>query len=162
MTKLCFLTLALFLLLELSFAADSPAPAPPPSLGGDLPPHLAPTPVTEYPDSPPAISPSSDASPPAPLAPSPSDLGEGSSLPPTSPSPSPDEVSDINHSNINADVGKENTGGGEGMSGRKKAGIVVAVVIAACLVGVGGLIYKKRQDNIRRSKYGYAARAELL
>ncbi|KAL4302678.1 hypothetical protein GQ457_10G010900 [Hibiscus cannabinus] len=160
MTKLCSLTLSLFLLLQLSFAADSPAP--PPSLGGDLPPHLAPTPVMEYPDSPPAISPSSDASPPAPLAPSPSDLGEGSPLPPTSPSPSPDEASDINHSNIDADVGKENTGGGEGMSGGKKAGIVVAVVVAACLVGVGGLVYKKRQDNIRRSQYGNAARAELL
>ncbi|GMI88978.1 hypothetical protein HRI_002567100 [Hibiscus trionum] len=100
MTKLCFLTIALFVLLELSFAADSPAPAP--SLGVDLPPHLAPTPVTEYPDSPPAISPALDASPPAPLAPSPSDLGHGSSLPPaSSPAPSPDEASDINHSNIN-------------------------------------------------------------
>jgi hypothetical protein len=50
----------------------------------------------------------------------------------------------------------------EGMSGGKKAGIAAAVIGAACLVGFGGLVYKKRQDNIRRSAYGYAARRELL
>ncbi|KAE8711495.1 Disulfide isomerase L-2 isoform 1 [Hibiscus syriacus] len=158
MGKLCVLTIASLLLLQLAFAADSPSPSPSPLLGSDLSPHLAPTP-----DSPPAISPAFDSSPPAP---SPSDLEQGvSALPPRSPAPSPDEASDINHSNINADVGEENTGGGGGgggMSGGKKAGIVVAVVVAACLVGVGGLVYKKRQDNIRRSQYGYAARAELL
>ncbi|KAE8732987.1 Disulfide isomerase L-2 isoform 1 [Hibiscus syriacus] len=155
MAKLCSLNIAFFLLLQLAFADYSPSL--PPSLGANLPPHLAPTP-----DSPPAISPALGSSPPAP---SPSDLEQGGSPPsPSSPAPSPEEASDINHSNVNADVGEENTGGGGGggMSGGKKAGIVVAVVVAACLVVVGGLVYKKRQDNIRRSQYGYAARAELL
>ncbi|KAE8692145.1 hypothetical protein F3Y22_tig00110858pilonHSYRG00096 [Hibiscus syriacus] len=46
MTKLCVLTIALLLLLQLAFATDSPSP----SLGPDLSPHLAPSP-----DSPPAM-----------------------------------------------------------------------------------------------------------
>ncbi|KAE8691105.1 Disulfide isomerase L-2 isoform 1 [Hibiscus syriacus] len=113
MAKLCPVTIAFFQLLQLAFAADSPSP--PPSLGADLSPHLAPDL-----DSPPAISPALDSSPPAP---SPSDLEQGGSpLPPISPAPSPEEASDINHNNVNADVGEENTGrsGGGGMSGGKK------------------------------------------
>ncbi|GLU11790.1 hypothetical protein SLE2022_285120 [Rubroshorea leprosula] len=54
---------------------------------------------------------------------------------------------------------KESDGG---MSGGKKAGIVVGVVAAACLVGMAGMVYKKRQENIRRSQYGYSARREIL
>ncbi|PPD69396.1 hypothetical protein GOBAR_DD33723 [Gossypium barbadense] len=73
---------------------------------------------------------------------------------------SPSPYSNIGHNNVNPDV--KNASGGGGMSAGKKAGIVVGVLIAACLVVVGGLVYKKRRDNIRRSQYGYAARAELL
>lgn len=58
--------------------------------------------------------------------------------------------------------GTEEASAGGGMNGGKKAGIAVGVIAAACLVGLGGLVYKKRQDNIRRSQYGYAARRELL
>ncbi|XVF20227.1 hypothetical protein REPUB_Repub11eG0179600 [Reevesia pubescens] len=163
MEKLGFLSIALlFLVLELTFAADSPAPAP--SLGADSTPQLAPSSVTGSPDSSPTISPVTAASPPEPIAPFPSDLEQGkSSSPASSPAPSPDDSSDINRSNINAEGNEENTGsGGGGMIGRKKAGIVVAVVVAACLVGFGVLVYKKRKDNIRRSQYGYAARREIL
>ncbi|XWS53265.1 hypothetical protein CRYUN_Cryun11dG0142600 [Craigia yunnanensis] len=156
MAKLGFLAIALFLVLELAFAVDSPAPAP--SLGADSPPQLAPTPYTGSPDSAPSISPVTSVSPPAP---SPSDLEHGKS-PASSPAPSPDDASDINHSNVNADGSEEMIGGEGGMNGGKKAGIVVGVVVAACLVGFGGLLYKKRQDNIRRSQYGYAARREIL
>ncbi|XP_022731212.1 classical arabinogalactan protein 11-like [Durio zibethinus] len=160
MEKLGFLTIVLFLVLELTFAADSPAPAP--SFGADSSPQLAPTPVSGSQDSAPAISPVTSASPPAPMAPSPSDLAQGKSSPASSPAPSPDDVSDINHSNINAEGNEEKSDGDGGMSGGKKAGIAVAVVAAACLVGFGGLVYKKRQDNIRRSQYGNAARREIL
>ena len=160
MAKLGFLTIVLCLVLELTFAADSPAPAP--SLGADSSPQLAPTPEIGSPDSAPTISPVTAASPPAPMAPSPSDLALGKSSPASSPAPSPDDASDINHSNINVDGSEEMTGGEGGMNGGKKAGIVVGVVVAACLVGVGGFVYKKRQDNIRRSQYGYAARREML
>ncbi|XVE79749.1 hypothetical protein DITRI_Ditri14bG0081600 [Diplodiscus trichospermus] len=167
MGKLGFLAIALFLVLELTFAAESPAPAPSlgadspppaPSLGVDSPPQLAPTPYAGSPDSSPSISPVAAASPPAPF---PSDLEQGKS-PSSSPAPSPTGESDVNHSNINADKSEEMTGNKGGMSGGRKAGIVVAVVVAACLVGFGGLVYKKRRDNIRRSQYGYDARRELL
>ncbi|XWS74273.1 hypothetical protein CRYUN_Cryun02cG0200800 [Craigia yunnanensis] len=158
MAKLGFLTIVLCLVLELTFAADSPAL----SLGADSSPQLAPTPETGSPDSAPTISQVTAASPPAPMAPSPSDLAHGKSSPASSPAPSPDDASDINHGNINAEGSEQNTGGNGGMSGGKKAVIVVAVVAAACLVGFGGLVYKKRQDNIRRSQYGYAARGEIL
>ncbi|XWS71810.1 hypothetical protein CRYUN_Cryun03dG0170100 [Craigia yunnanensis] len=158
MAKLGFLTIVLFLVLELTFAVDSPAP----SLGVDSSPQLAPTPETGSTGFAPAISPVIAASPPAPMAPSPSDLAQGKSSPASSPAPSPDDASDMNHSNINADESEEKTGGGGGISGGKKAGIAVAVVAAVCLVGFGGLVYKKRQDNIRRSQYGYAVRRELL
>lgn len=71
-------------------------------------------------------------------------------------------MSDLNHSNINAD-GVGSPGGDDGgMSGGKKAGIALGVILAAGVVVVGGLVYKKRQDNIRRAQYSYAARTELL
>ncbi|KAJ6403290.1 hypothetical protein OIU84_015240 [Salix udensis] len=78
------------------------------------------------------------------------------------PAPAPTEASDIN---VDGGSGGEEEEGGEeseGMSGGKKAGIAVGVIMAACLVGFGGLVYKKRQDNIRRTAYGHAARRELL
>ncbi|OMO67472.1 hypothetical protein CCACVL1_20499 [Corchorus capsularis] len=160
MDKLGFFTISLLVVFQLTSSADSPVPAPAPSLGADSSPQLAPPPETGSPHSAPTISPVTSASPPAPVAPSPSDL-EGGKSPASSPAPSPD-ASDINHSNINADGSEEYVGGGGGMSGGKKAGIVVAVLVAVCLVGLGGLVYKKRQDNIRRTQYGYAARREIL
>jgi anaerobic C4-dicarboxylate transporter len=48
------------------------------------------------------------------------------------------------------------------MNGAKKGGIAIGVILAAGLVVVGGFVYKKRRDNIRRSQYGYAARREIL
>ncbi|KAJ6937622.1 hypothetical protein NC652_012054 [Populus alba x Populus x berolinensis] len=77
------------------------------------------------------------------------------------PDPDPSVASDINvkAGSGNQDDEEEES---EGMSGGEKAGIAAAVIGAACLVGFGGLVYKKRQDNIRRSAYGYAARRELL
>lgn len=143
MAKLGFLAIALFLVLELTFvAADSLAPAP--LFGADSPSQLAPAPYAGSPSLAPSISPSPSY-----------EQDE-------SPAPSPDGASDINHSNINADISEDMTGGDGGMRGGKTAGIVVVVVIAACLVGFGGLVYKKRQDNIRRSQYEYAARREIL
>ncbi|KAL4283688.1 hypothetical protein GQ457_16G011350 [Hibiscus cannabinus] len=154
-----FRTVVLFFVVELTFAAYSPAPAP--SLGADASPSLAPTSVTGSPYSAPSISPVMAASPPAPMAPSPSDLALGNS-PASSPAPSPYDASDIAHGNINAEGSEEKGGDEGGMSGGKKAGVVISVVAAACLVGLGGLVYKKRQDNIRRAQYGYAARRDIL
>ena len=56
------------------------------------------------------------------------------------------------------DDGTDGTSGGSGMSGGKKAGIAFGVIAAVAVVGLGALVYKRRQENIRRSRYGYNAR----
>ncbi|CAN1194171.1 hypothetical protein LINPERPRIM_LOCUS21660 [Linum perenne] len=50
----------------------------------------------------------------------------------------------------------------EGMGRRKKVGIAFGLVAAACMVGFRGIIYRKRQENIRRAGYRYFAGTELL
>nr|XP_009797238.1 PREDICTED: proline-rich receptor-like protein kinase PERK1 [Nicotiana sylvestris] len=47
---------------------------------------------------------------------------------------------------------------GDGMNGGKKAGVAFGAIAAACVVGLGALVYKKRRQNIRRAQFGYAAR----
>ncbi|CAG7910623.1 unnamed protein product [Brassica rapa] len=67
-----------------------------------------------------------------------------------SPSPSP-EAGDVNHNNVSGMESEKSSGGG------KKAGIAFGVIAAASIVCVGGYMLKKRRDNIRRSRYEYAA-----
>ncbi|PON76814.1 hypothetical protein PanWU01x14_031340 [Parasponia andersonii] len=140
-------------------AADSPnvgAPASAPSIAlapvtnspTSSPP--APPPEIRAPASAPGSSPASSPSPPV-------DSDEESPVP----APSPSQISDISHKDTN-DRGEPEEEEESGMNGGKKAGIAVGVIAAASLVGLGGFIYKKRQDNIRRSQYGYAARREML
>ncbi|KAJ0476967.1 hypothetical protein HanHA300_Chr13g0483181 [Helianthus annuus] len=57
---------------------------------------------------------------------------------------------------------EENKSSSGGMSGGKKAGIAIGVIAAACVVGFGGVLYKKRQQNIRRAEFSSAARREFL
>ena len=53
---------------------------------------------------------------------------------------------------------------GEGeMNGGKKAGVVVGVFSAAAVLCLAAVVYRKRQANIRRSRYAdYSARLELV
>jgi hypothetical protein len=67
-------------------------------------------------------------------------------------------VNDVAHSDINAKDEGESKNESSGMSGGKKAGIVIGVLLAAGVVAVGAFVFKKRNDNIRRSQYGEAAR----
>uniref|UniRef100_A0A1J3GW23 Uncharacterized protein n=1 Tax=Noccaea caerulescens TaxID=107243 RepID=A0A1J3GW23_NOCCA len=141
-------------------AADSPPiPAPSPKAGSPSPSESPieysspPEPETKYSPSP-APSDSPSISPPLP-----SDDHPSLSSPP-SPSPSP-EASDVNHSSDITGVEEKKPSGGDGMSGGTKAGVAFGTIAAVCVVGVAGFVYKKRQDNIRRSRYGYAAR-EIL
>lgn len=71
-------------------------------------------------------------------------------------------AADVNHEDQTNASDLETKDDSGGMSGGKKAGIGIGVVAAACIVGVGALVYKKRQQNVRRSQYGYAARGEFL
>lgn len=137
------------------------SPSPSPESPENSPPLPSPTPFPHAPASSLVESPlhSPPAPPPSDLTPTPSPAPVPS-LPPT-PSPSPTADSDFSNST--------STGGGEdseaskgGMNGGKKAGIAVGVIAAVCFVGIGGFVYKKRQDNIRRSQYGSAARSSFL
>ncbi|RXI09128.1 hypothetical protein DVH24_023272 [Malus domestica] len=53
-------------------------------------------------------------------------------------------------------------GSSGGLSGGQKAGVVFGVLIGVGLIGFGGFVYKKRRANIRRSRYGAAARRSFL
>lgn len=166
--KLGIIIAALLMLLVLVSGEistkSSPAPAPDlPADAVDSPPIHAPTPELGSPPSvnspSPAESPINYSSPPEPEhspSASPPMPDDHSAPSPPSPSPSP-EASDVNHSDITGVEEKKSSGGG-GMSGGTKAGVAFGTIAAVCVVGLAGFVYKKRQDNIRRSRYGYAAR----
>lgn len=48
------------------------------------------------------------------------------------------------------------------MSGGKKAGIAAGIILGVAVLAVGAVLYKKRRDNIQRSRYSYATRREML
>lgn len=82
--------------------------------------------------------------------------------PSPSPAPAPDVAADVSHDDrTTASDLKPNDDSG-GMNGGKKAGITIGVISAACIVGVGAVVHKKRQRNIRRSQYSYVTRREIL
>ncbi|XP_024985749.1 proline-rich receptor-like protein kinase PERK8 [Cynara cardunculus var. scolymus] len=145
-------SLAFTLLFTLSVSSDPPqiSPSPAPQLGSvDLPPVPSPSPTT---GSPPAPPPSSD------LSPTPSfDTSSPPSLPPA---PELADASDVSSANVKTEETKEASSGG--MSSGKKAGIAIGVIGAVCVVGLGGMLYKKRQYNIRRAEFSSAARREFL
>lgn len=52
--------------------------------------------------------------------------------------------------------------GSGGLNGGQKAGIVIGVMLGTGLMVFGALVYKKRRSNIRRRRFGYAARDTFL
>ncbi|KAL7115764.1 hypothetical protein ACP275_04G201500 [Erythranthe tilingii] len=155
---------AFLLIANPTFAADSPSPSPssptqlPPDSNSPPPPPAIPSPSPALDNSPPAP-PMSDPDPDTP-SPSPSPSSE----PKKSPSPAPVVPGGVSRNDKpNAgDLDTKDDSSDGGMSGGKKAGIAFGVIGAACLAGLGVLVYKKRQLNIRRSQYGNAARREFL
>ncbi|TMW83512.1 hypothetical protein EJD97_001492 [Solanum chilense] len=153
-----FTILFAVLLVQRCICTDPPAssPSPAPESGADV----ASPPMS------PAPSPSPNLS--SPPAPPPSDLSRNSSPAPSpgdstsknSPSPAPNSKAASDISDESVDSSKESSGGG--MTSGKKAGIAVGVIAAVCFVGIGALVYKKRQQNIQRSQFGYDARREIL
>ncbi|PHT45248.1 hypothetical protein CQW23_14406 [Capsicum baccatum] len=146
------------LLVQQCICTDAPAssPTPAPESGADVPSQS----VT------PAPSPSSNlTSPPAPppsdFPPAPSSVNATSKESPSpapTPAPNSEVASDISHAST--EESKESSGGG--MTSGKKAGIAVGVIAAVCFVGLGALVYKKRQQNIQRSQFGTLKRSLVV
>ncbi|GFZ20462.1 hypothetical protein Acr_28g0011670 [Actinidia rufa] len=134
------------------------------------PPHSAPTPApdsgagfTPPPESPSPASPSPSPGLRSPPAPPPDNSAPGSSPANKSPSPAPSAPGDAGtvKSHVN-DGGEEQNESSGGLGGGQKAGIALGVVAGVCLVALGGILYRKRQQNIQRSQHGYAARRDIL
>lgn len=139
MMKVSFIIIAMLMVGtvsgKISTKKVSPAPAP----------ASAPSPVEHYSyprqsenGMPPSLSPSD----------SPTTMPPGYIHQPTSPSP---EESDLKYNEGSGTERESSSGGG------KKAGIAVGAIAAASMVGLGGYVLKKRRENIRRSRYEYAA-----
>ncbi|KAJ8751293.1 hypothetical protein K2173_016475 [Erythroxylum novogranatense] len=142
-------------------AANVSAPFPPPESGSpSLPPSQSPgapppsglTPIY----TPPAIAPASPEVPaPAPGSPEVPAPAPGSPEVP----PAPAEERDVNHI---GNAGSDEASKTKGMNGGKKVGIAIGLIMTAAVVGFGAVVYKRRQQNIRRSQYAYSARRDLL
>ncbi|CAL9044730.1 unnamed protein product [Musa banksii] len=146
--------------LAFSLIPPSSSPSPSPVPGGPLRSSPAPSP-----DSPPSPSPSPSPSPEnllSPLVPAlPPEVPSPAPTPSATPSPAPvPSHEEIQSGEVADQAGRDGEGGG--MSGEKKAGIAVGVVLGVAVLAGGSVLYKKRQDNIRRSRYGYATRMEML
>lgn len=100
----------------------------------------------------PAPSPN-DVRPPPPNAPTPNSPTPNNPVhtPPTPNNPVPNLPPPVNQ-----------VPGPSGLNGGQKAGVAIGVLAGSGLIVFGGLVYKKRRRNIRRSRYSYAARDTFL
>ncbi|CAN4120315.1 unnamed protein product [Withania somnifera] len=169
---LCYtLFFAILSIQKYGIRAYSPesSPSPSPESGGDLSslspietPSPSPSPLAPNMNSPPSP-PTADYSPSSDPAPSPVDGGNVTPAPAPASVPAPSEVvaSDVSHESTTSELNDESSSDG-GMSGGKKAGVAIGVITAACVVFLGGLVYKKRRQNIRRAQFGYVAKRDWL
>ncbi|KAL1544141.1 proline-rich receptor-like protein kinase PERK10 [Salvia divinorum] len=134
-------------------------------------PSQPPHPPADQISTPPSSAPSPDPSLSSPPAPPTSDLDSQSPSPapnadtkPPSPSLAPAaDTGDIKRETQPNAADLDNKGDSSGgISSGQKVGVAVGVIAGACIVGAGVVVYKKRQQNIQRSQYGYAARREIL
>ncbi|KAG5515481.1 hypothetical protein RHGRI_036509 [Rhododendron griersonianum] len=148
----------------LSVVVQPQAPSPGPVVAHVPPPPLSPTPtVSPSPLSAPTISPPAPPqSPPSPeSSPSPSPSPSADVSPPL-PSPSPPPPSTVGSKNSNASANDESKESQGGLTKGQKAGAALGTIAAVCIVALAAILYRKRQQNIQRSQYGYAARSEML
>ncbi|KAI3520508.1 hypothetical protein L1887_09957 [Cichorium endivia] len=137
----------LFSSTTLSLDAPEASPSPAPEIGADdLPPLPSPSPSIGSPY----------MSPPADLAPT---LASSPTLV-IPPAPEPVEATNTTTANEESDKPKESTS--RGMSSGKKAGIVIGVIAAVCVIGFGGMLYKKRKQNIQRAQLGRPVRGDIV
>ncbi|XP_026416192.1 pectinesterase inhibitor 10-like [Papaver somniferum] len=147
--SLFLVVLGILLVTDVSCVVDPPTIAP--VSGNDSPVSQPPIQNVEAPS--PAAAASILTSPPSP--PPSDDLSSkntsSSPSPLQSDSPSPSPESDVGNVTKKSSPPPPSS---SSISSGKKVGIVVGVLIGAVLVGLGGFVYKKRQDNIRRAQYG--------
>ncbi|KAG8061818.1 hypothetical protein GUJ93_ZPchr0003g18274 [Zizania palustris] len=160
-----------------SAAADALAPSQPPSgdepaLSPPAPPETSPFPAPSEPPVPHSAAPapssvhSITASAPAPSAAKDEDddsKDEEEEEEHSSPAPAPaaEEIKAAAAGDKTVDGESERHG--DQLNGGKKAGVVVGAFTAAAVVGLAAFVWKKRQANIRRSRYAdYSARLELV
>ncbi|KAJ8651133.1 hypothetical protein MRB53_004156 [Persea americana] len=143
------LVLMMLLLADLHLFASSPAhpPVAPPS------PTRASTPVPT-PHAPPSM-PTPAGPPRAPTPHTPPSMPTPSAGPPRAPTSEP---------NHDGKSGDSTSGGGSsgGLKSGQKAGIAIGVILGAGIIGFAGFVYKKRKANIRRARFGSAARRAQL
>ncbi|XP_022846410.1 proline-rich receptor-like protein kinase PERK12 [Olea europaea var. sylvestris] len=163
-THIQILTLVLFFTfvfcINKVFSADPPENSAsssqhPPADALSPPPDLSPATPLQSPSPAPSASLSPPPGPPpSGLSPALSPTLTNSSAPHKSPTPAPAPSvagdAEVNASNVESEP--DSSSGG--LNSGQKAGVAVAVVASACIVGVGALVYKKRQQNVRRSQYG--------
>ena len=139
------LFLSLFILtLSLHVTAGSP-PSPSPA------PANTPSHSLSAPNHPPASSPLVSSPPaPSPLSPSPI----------SAPAPSPEDSTPLNHIDVDEKTEDSSTEGG--MSGSKKAGIAIGIIVAASVLMLAAMVYKKRQQNLRRNQYNFGVRRDII
>lgn len=71
--------------------------------------------------------------------------------------PSPNDLLPLQPNNPVLNPPQERKPSGGGLNGGQKAGEAIGVHAVTGLIAFGGLVDKKRCDNIRRSRYGFAA-----
>lgn len=154
--RFCVALAAVLVLVDFAVAADPPqhSPAPAPHSGAPSPSRrLSPA----HPPTAPSPSPYHGSPPAPPQAPESSPSPSPGSSPAQTPSPS--NIGDVQHRDTGKAEAESSSGG---LKGGQKAGIALGVIACVAVVGFGCLLYKKRRENIERSRYSYAARREIL
>ncbi|KAL3530576.1 hypothetical protein ACH5RR_009898 [Cinchona calisaya] len=138
--------------------ADAPVPAPSNSSVPSPQPTPSPSPNLNSPPAPPPADSAPESSP----SPAPAPGTNSTHTKEKSPEPAPSDATDTSHEGSGDLESPDESNSSGGMSRRKKAGIAIGVIASVSVVGIGALVYRKRQQNIRRSQFGYAARREIL
>ncbi|XP_063942968.1 proline-rich receptor-like protein kinase PERK1 [Daucus carota subsp. sativus] len=152
MFRVCCFVLIITLIIQDStiLCATSPLHAPtyapaysPTNAPTDAPAYTPTNAPTDAPAYTPKLAPKLSPKPTPPSLPSPSKSNSGDipHSPPSLPSVSPPPQS------------AKSRGGSNGMKGGQKAGLAIGVIAGAALVGFGGMVYAKRRQNIRRSRF---------
>ncbi|KAL6336127.1 hypothetical protein AAG906_010412 [Vitis piasezkii] len=145
--------------VEFVVSIDPPesSPAPMPKSNAD---DVTPSPYAlSLPFSPTAHSPSpyfrSSSTPPLALESSPLPLLDSFLVSTPSPTPSLFDTRNVRHTSTENIAGEKRESSG-GLKGGRKVELALGVITYVAMLGLVCLVYKKRKDNIQRSRYSYS------